>query len=72
MASHTDNMPPASREEDDDSITENYAGAKRRIASLEDQLSNLKEAVIKRKLYVTTLILCTRYLYHIIVTLSPT
>lgn len=79
MASHTDNMSPSKTcmtptggGEDDDSIKESYAGAKRRIASLEDQLSSLKEAVKKRKSYVTTFIPCTRYLHHTIVTLSPT
>lgn len=58
MTSQTNDNPPANQtapasgDEDDDSITAIHASAKRRIASLEDQLSNLKEAVTKRKWYV--------------------
>lgn len=39
-------------DDDDDSTAATYAGAKRRIASLEDQLSSIKESVTKRKSYV--------------------
>lgn len=45
-------ITPTSADEDDDSITAIHAGAKRRIAFLEDQLSALKESVVKRKWYV--------------------
>lgn len=48
----TNSTSPTSGDEDDDSIAATHAGAKRRIAHLEDQLSSLKEAVTKRKWYV--------------------
>lgn len=48
--------PPTDGEEDNDSLTAIHAGAKRRIASLEDQLASLQEAVTKRKSYVTQFI----------------
>jgi hypothetical protein len=37
----------------EDGIRATYAGAKRRIAALEQQLQNLKDAGSKRKLYVS-------------------
>lgn len=50
---HSSGAPPIDGEEDDEPLTAIHAGAKRRIAMLEDQLANLQEAVTKRKSYVT-------------------
>jgi hypothetical protein len=37
----------------EDNMRATYAGAKRRIAALEEQLQNLRDAGSKRKLYVS-------------------
>jgi hypothetical protein len=47
--SNSQNPVPNTEDEGESNLTAVYAGAKRRIAALEQQLQNLKDAGVKRK-----------------------
>lgn len=59
-------VQPLDNAEDELRVT--YAGAKRRIAALEQQLQTLLEAGTKRKSYALMLCIPTRFLIPMIVT----
>lgn len=59
------NIPPPDNTEDE--LRATYAGAKRRIAALEQQLQTLLEAGSKRKSYALMLCILTRFLIPTIV-----
>lgn len=64
---------PVNEDDAPDSLRATYAGAKRRIATLEEQLKNLQEAGTKRKSCVKLLTLtCIFILIQKSETLSPT
>jgi phage-related minor tail protein len=46
------------QQDGEDHIRATYAGAKRRIAALEEQLQNLRDAGVKRKSRVPVLCIC--------------